>query len=103
MGVDAEQVCFATAGWHVDDYESIWSWPRNSPAAAAPMPSGGQRLQCPGLVPGSAASGCRVPEDVALVGWGYETVGRGVIPALSTVDFNFEEWVGSALDLLAGD
>ena len=99
--VDAEQVCFATAGWHVDDYDKYLELAKQLTARrGADAILADSDFSAPGLVRGLGRLGRRVPEDVALVGWGYETVGRGVIPALSTVDFNFEELVGSALDLL---
>ena len=34
------------------------------------------------------------------MGWGYENVGRGVTPSLTTVDYDFGQIVGRALELL---
>jgi LacI family transcriptional regulator len=47
--------------------------------------------------------GLRVPEDVAVVGWGNEMLGRYTFPALSTIDYRPQEIVAVALDLLAAN
>ena len=44
--------------------------------------------------------GLRLPNDVALVGWGCENVGLGVTPALTTVDFDLPQIVGQSLNML---
>lgn len=44
--------------------------------------------------------GLRVPDDVAVVGWGNETISRFVVPRLTTVDYRLPEILGTALDLL---
>jgi LacI family transcriptional regulator len=98
---DDDQVCFATAGWGPEDYDKYLELakeligPRGADAILADSD-----FSAPPLVRGVGRLGRRIPDDVALVGWGYEVIGRGVNPGLTTVDFNFEQIVGSALDLL---
>jgi LacI family transcriptional regulator len=58
-------------------------------------------FSAPGLVRAWSELGKRIGDDVALIGWGYESVGRGVHPALTTVDFNFPEIVSKALEVLS--
>jgi DNA-binding LacI/PurR family transcriptional regulator len=57
-------------------------------------------FDAPAFMRACAKLGCRVPDDVALVGWGNEAIGWGVLPLLTTVDFNFHEIIEKALDLL---
>ena len=99
--VRKDQVCFATRGWAVDDYdkhlELCKELVRDRKADAVLLESD---FCAPGMVRGFTRLGCRIPDDVALVGWGNEALGWGVIPPLTTVDFNFSEIVGKALDLL---
>jgi DNA-binding LacI/PurR family transcriptional regulator len=44
--------------------------------------------------------GLRVPDDVAVVGWGNDVMSPLATPGLTTVDFRYEEIIGKALDLL---
>ena len=46
--------------------------------------------------------GRRVPDDVAVIGWGNEQVAYWSDPPLTTVNYVFQKMVGTALDLLAG-
>jgi DNA-binding LacI/PurR family transcriptional regulator len=45
--------------------------------------------------------GRRIPDDVAVVGWGNDVVMPFSAPGLTTVDFRFEAIIGKALDMLA--
>lgn len=49
-----------------------------------------------------AALGYRVPQDVAVIGWGNEIVSRWCNPRLTTVCYEFENIVEHCLDMLAG-
>jgi LacI family transcriptional regulator len=98
---DDDQICFATEGWGIEDYEKFQELARQlvvDRCADGIMTE--SDFSVPGLVRGLAKLGRRVPEDVALIGWGYEHVGRGVTPSLTTVDFDLENLVARALDLL---
>jgi DNA-binding LacI/PurR family transcriptional regulator len=44
--------------------------------------------------------GLRVPQDVAVVGWGNETVSRYVVPSLTTVDYRLPEIVEAGLETI---
>ncbi len=97
-----EQVCFATEGWDVRDYDRYLELVKELvERRGADAILAESDFSAPALVRGLGQLGRRIPEDVALVGWGYETFARGLLPVLTTVDFNFEQIVGSALDLLA--
>jgi DNA-binding LacI/PurR family transcriptional regulator len=99
---DQDQVCFATAGWKVEDYEKYDELGRQLVVdRKADAVLAESDFSAPGLVRAWNKLGYRVGEEVALIGWGDEMVGRGVIPALTTVDFNFPEIVSKALDLLS--
>jgi LacI family transcriptional regulator len=98
---DDDQVCFATEGWRVEDYPKFQELAQQlvvDRRADAIMTE--SDFSVPGLIRGLAHLGRRVPDDVALIGWGYENVGRGVTPSLTTVDFNFEALIGRALDVV---
>ena len=98
---DDAQICFATEGWKIEDYAKYQELARElvveRRADSILLESD---FSAPGLVRGMMQLGKRIPDDVALIGWGYENAGRGVLPSLTTVDFDFERVVGHALDLL---
>jgi LacI family transcriptional regulator len=99
---DNDQVCFATAGWKVDDLDKYRELARELVLdRGADAVLADSDFSAPGLVKAWNELGVRIPDQVALIGWGYESVGRGVNPRLTTVDFNFAEIVGKALDLLS--
>jgi len=52
------------------------------------------------LIRALAASGRRVPDDVAIVGWGNETISRFFMPSLTTVDYGMSEIVQATLDIV---
>ena len=98
---DDDQVCFATEGWRIEDFAKYEELARElvvERRADAILTE--SDFSAPGLVRGLTLLGRRIPDDVALIGWGYENVGRGVTPRLTTVDFDFETVVGRALDLV---
>ena len=100
--VDEDQICVGTAGWKIDDYEKYKDLARELVfQRRADVVLADSDLSAPGLVKAWDEFGLKVPKDVALIGWGYELAGRGVNPRLTTVDFNFPEIVGKALDLVA--
>ena len=98
---DDDQVCFATAGWDIDDFEKLRELARELVVERrADAVLAESDFSAPGLVRGWNELGYRVGHDVTLIGWGKEMVGRGMSPALTTIDFNFPEIVDKALDLL---
>ena len=98
---DEDQVCFATEGWRIEDFVKYEELARQLVVdRRADAILADSDFSAPGLVRGLAKLGRRIPDDVALIGWGYENVGRGVAPRLTTVDFDFETVVGQALDLV---
>jgi LacI family transcriptional regulator len=97
------QLCFATKGWRVENYADYLELARklvvDGRADAILTESD---FSAPGLIRGLTQLGFRVPGDVALIGWGGETVARGISPGLTTVDFDIEQVVERSLDLLTG-
>jgi DNA-binding LacI/PurR family transcriptional regulator len=99
---DDDQVCFATAGWVVADYEKYADLARELVVdRRADAVLADSDFSTPGLVSAWHRLGLSIPDDIALIGWGHEMIGRGVNPRLTTVDFNFGEVVGKALELLS--
>ena len=101
LAPDDDQICLATAGWAVSDYanyQELASKLMVEHRADAILAD--SDFSAPGLIRGLTRMGVRVPDDVALVGWGCENVGLGVVPALTTVDFDLSQIVGLSLDLL---
>jgi DNA-binding LacI/PurR family transcriptional regulator len=99
---DKDQVCLATEGWKIEDYDKYRSLGRELVVdRRADAVLAESDYSVPGLVRVWSELGYRVGKDVALIGWGDEMVSRCVYPALTTVDFNFPEVVGKALDLLS--
>ncbi len=100
---DEDQVCLATEGWKLDEYDKFDEVARElvvdrkADAVLAESDFSG-----PGLVRAWDRLGLRTGQDVLLIGWGGERLGEAMYPALTTVDFNFPEIVDNALDLLSG-
>ncbi len=100
---DEDQVCFATEGWRIDEYDKFHELARElvlvrkADAVLAESDFSG-----PGLIRAWSKLGRRTGQDVFLIGWGGERLGEATDPALSTVDFNFPEILATALDLLSG-
>ena len=46
------------------------------------------------------ARGRRVPDDLAVVGWGNETVARFFVPAITTVDYRMAEIAETVMNML---
>jgi LacI family transcriptional regulator len=46
--------------------------------------------------------GLRVPEDIAVVGWGNEILSQWCNPLITTVSYEFEDIVQSCLEMLSG-
>jgi DNA-binding LacI/PurR family transcriptional regulator len=98
---DEAQVCFASAGWVVEDYDKYAELARELAVdRRADAILAESDFSAPGIVRGLMKAGKRIPDDVALVGWGYEILGRGLTPSLTTIDFDFNQIIGRALELL---
>jgi DNA-binding LacI/PurR family transcriptional regulator len=100
---DEDQVCIATKGWNVENYAAYQKLARDlvvDHRADAILAE--SDFSAPGLIRGLSLMGLRVPEDMSLIGWGYEAISRGITPGLTTVDFDFEQIVERSLDLLTG-
>jgi DNA-binding LacI/PurR family transcriptional regulator len=100
-GYNPNQSCIATKGWGPDDpgyAPLIDELVRVQKADAILADSDYGAL---GLIRALHRKGLRVPDDVAVVGWGNEHVASFCDPSLTTVDFPLQEVIGKALDMLA--
>ncbi len=100
--VDEHQICFATEGWRLEEYDKY----RNLVTDIVVQRRADAILcdsdfSAPGIVRELTKLGYRIPHDVAVIGWGGEAVARGVSPSLTTIDFNIGDTVEVALDMLS--
>jgi DNA-binding LacI/PurR family transcriptional regulator len=100
---DDSQVCLATRGWKESDTPR-WEALRDDlvDVRRADAILADSDATAAGLVSACKQRGVRVPEDLALVGWGNSTIARWIDPKLSSVDFLPAQLMGRSLDLLAG-
>jgi DNA-binding LacI/PurR family transcriptional regulator len=100
--VEPDQLFLDTKDWsdaNYPDFEALVAKMLRTGADAIIADSDfGAAFTCKSL----AALGYRVPEDVAVVGWGNEIVARWCNPRLTTVCYEFENIVEKCLDMLAG-
>jgi DNA-binding LacI/PurR family transcriptional regulator len=98
---DADQLCVATRHWSGDDDAKFAELAhdlvriRGADAILADSDMGAATL-----IRALGAMGLRVPQDVAVIGWGMETISRYVTPALTTVDYRLPEVLDATLDML---
>jgi DNA-binding LacI/PurR family transcriptional regulator len=98
-----DQLCIATRGWSEDDFPKFVALAedlvrqRGADAILADNDMGAVLLMraLPTL-------GLRVPQDVAVVGWGAEMVSRYTTPSLTTVDYRLDAIMESVLDIMTG-
>jgi DNA-binding LacI/PurR family transcriptional regulator len=100
--VEPDQVFLDTKNWSDEDFpkfEELCDRMLRSGADAILADSDfGAAYICKALL----KRGLRVPEDIAVVGWGNEIVSRWSNPRLTTVCYQFETLVEACLDMLAG-
>jgi DNA-binding LacI/PurR family transcriptional regulator len=100
--VEPSQLCLATKGWSDED------WPQFVELCEALVCGGADAIVADSdfsaafICKAILARGLRVPEDVAVVGWGNEVISRWGNPRLTTVSYEFETIVETCLELLAG-
>jgi LacI family transcriptional regulator len=96
-----DQICVATSGWDRDDFPKFAALcdelvdERGADAILADN-DGTAAFMAKAL----ARRGLRVPDDVAVVGWGNETLSAWMNPGLTTVNYRMKDMVTAALDLL---
>ena len=98
-----DQVCLATQGWDRDDFPKFAALcdelidGRGGDAILAD-----NDFTAASLAKALQRRGLRVPDDVAVIGWGNETLAGWMNPALSSVNYRMQDMVTAALDLLTG-
>ena len=97
----ADQVCEATRGFEADDFPKFLELcddlitNRHADAILADSD-----YTAAGLIKALQYRGRRVPDDVAVVGWGNEALAAWFIPRLTTVSYLLDEVVGTAIHTL---
>jgi len=95
-----EQVCLATKGWSEGDYPEFQVLGGELLRRGADAILADSDFSAAFLCKALQERGLRVPEDVAVVGWGNEIVSRWCNPRLTTVSYEFEAIVETCLDML---
>jgi len=98
---DANQICVATGDWtekDMDKYADLCRQLVQENKADAIVAD--SDYTAAGLINGLSRIGLRIPQDVALVGWGNETLAPWLTPRLTTISFNMQRIMAAALDLL---
>ena len=96
-----DQLCLATQGWGRDDYPKFAALcdelldGRHADAILADNDA-----TAAFLARAIMRRGLRMPDDVALFGWGNETLSPWMNPPLTTVNYRMQDMVTAALDLL---
>jgi len=99
--VSDDQICVATKGWDFDkypEYAALLDELVDRRGADAIIADNDYTASA--LAKAIQRRGLRMPDDVALVGWGNEIVSRWLNPSLTTVDYRIQEMMTAALDLL---
>jgi LacI family transcriptional regulator len=95
------QVCLATRGWSESDianFDALRDELLDERSADAVLAD--SDFTAAGLLAACHRRGVRVPDDLALVGWGNTVVARWIDPLVTTVDFLPQQLMGKALDLM---
>ncbi len=101
IGGDEAQVQLATRDWDENDvskWDSLCDQLLNVCGADAVLTD--NDVTAAGLLAACNRRGVRVPDDLALIGWGNTTVSRWISPMLTTVDFQPEQLMGQAMNLV---
>ena len=99
--LEADQLCIATRDWAEADYPKFVALAedlvrrRGADAILADNDMGGALL-----MRALAELGLRVPDDVAMVGWGAEMISRYTTPVLTTVDYRLPQIMESTMDIM---
>ncbi len=100
--VGPDQLCLATKGWSDESYPQFVELCDELLRRGADAILADTDYSAAFLCKALHQRGLRIPEDVAVVGWGNEIVSRWCNPRLTTVSYEFEMIVESCLDMLAG-
>ena len=101
--LEADQLCLDTRGWTDSDLPKFVALAedlvrrRGADAILADNDIGAAML-----IRAAAELGLRVPDDVAVIGWGNETVSRFTNPRLTTVEYRPVQIIEAAMDIVAG-
>ena len=100
-GCDEAQIQLATRDWDENDvskWDSLCDQLLKVCGADAVLTD--NDVTAAGLLAACNRRGVRVPDDLALIGWGNTTVSRWISPMLTTVDIQPEQLMGWAMDLV---
>jgi DNA-binding LacI/PurR family transcriptional regulator len=98
--ISPDQVCLATEGWTEFDYAKM------NPVCAELLARGTDAIMADTDFTASMViralhyHGKRVPEDVAVIGWGNEDMAPWCHPQITTTSYQFNEVATAAIDML---
>jgi DNA-binding LacI/PurR family transcriptional regulator len=99
--VGPEQICLATEGWTEFDYAKMY------PVCADLLAQGTDAIMADTDFTASMVIralhhlGKRVPDDVAVIGWGNEDMAPWCEPQITTTSYQFNEVATAAIDMLS--
>jgi DNA-binding LacI/PurR family transcriptional regulator len=103
LGIACEdcQVQLATRDWDENDL-SKWDWLYSEliDVCRADAVVADNDVTAAGLMAACNRRGVRVPDDIAMIGWGNTTVARWFSPMLTTIDFLPQQLLNKAMDLM---
>jgi LacI family transcriptional regulator len=100
-GVEENQLCLATKGWSDEDYPQFQELSEEMLRGGADAIIADSDFSAAFLCKALLERGLRIPQDIAVVGWGNEVISRWGNPRLTTVSYEFETIVEKCLELLA--
>ena len=101
--LDADQLLIATRGWNETDLPKFVALvddmvhQRHADAILADNDVGAALF-----IRALSELGLRAPDDVAVIGWGDETILRFINPTLTTLGYGLDEMMDTTLDIMAG-
>jgi LacI family transcriptional regulator len=98
--VQPEQLCLATKGWDNNYYPQFVELARDMLERKPDAIICDTDYSALFLIKAFAELGVKVPDDIALVGWGDEIASRWSNPLLTTVSYEFAEIVKATLEMI---
>jgi DNA-binding LacI/PurR family transcriptional regulator len=98
--VRKDQLCLATKGWSDDNFPEMQVLVDDLVRRGVDAILGDTDFTAVMICKALLKRGMRVPEDIAVVGWGNEIVARWANPLVTTVGFEHETIATACLDML---
>jgi DNA-binding LacI/PurR family transcriptional regulator len=98
--VDADQICLATEGWTENDFAKMYPVCGDLLARGTDAILADTDFTASMLIRALHQHGRRVPDDVAVIGWGNEDMAPWCNPQITTTSYQFNEVATAAVDML---